>query len=66
MVTVTIKEDSKQAKALIAMLRTFSFVEVHEQSNFNSDTVKAIEDAKMGTGITKTTDHADLMQKLRS
>jgi antitoxin component of RelBE/YafQ-DinJ toxin-antitoxin module len=48
------------------MLRTFSFVEVHEQGNFNTETVKAIEESKKGIGITKTKNHTDLMKKLRS
>ena len=30
MVTITIKENSKQAKAVIEMLKTFAFVEIKE------------------------------------
>lgn len=39
---------------------------MHKQRNFNIETIKAIADAKKGTGITKTKSHADLMKKLRS
>ncbi len=66
MVTVHIKENSKQAKALLEMLRTFSFVEFEENPRYNSETEKVIEDARSGKGIIHTESHEDLMAKLRS
>lgn len=45
MVTIRINEDSKQAKAVVEMLRTFSFVEVLESPRYNSATEKAIDEA---------------------
>ena len=44
MVTVTIKEDSKQAKAFIELLRTLPFVEFHD-SPYNSEFVKKVKDS---------------------
>ena len=41
MVTVTIKENSKQAKALIAMLKTLSFVEIQETKSEKPKSTKA-------------------------
>jgi hypothetical protein len=45
MVMITIKENSKQAKAVIAMLRTFSFVEINEEtkSPYDPEFVKMIK-----------------------
>ncbi len=48
MVTVRINDKSKQAKALIAMLKTFAFVEVEETPRFNEETEKAIREAREG------------------
>jgi len=48
MVTVKIKESSKQAKALIEMLKTLSYVEVVEPCRYNATTEKAIKDATTG------------------
>ena len=41
MTTITIKGNSKQAKAVIEMLKTFDFVEVKETKATISKTVKA-------------------------
>lgn len=63
MVTVTIKEQSKQARAVVEMLKTFPFVEFKESSKkitstqkprYNTATEKAIKDARKGK-TTKTT-----------
>jgi hypothetical protein len=48
MVTITIKENSKQAKAVIEMLKTFDFVEIKEskmskQINTKAKSKSAIE-----------------------
>lgn len=48
MVTVKIKENSKQAKALLEMLKTFSFVEIVEKPRYNAETEKAIKDVRAG------------------
>ncbi len=49
MVTIRIKENSKQAKALIEMLKTFPFVEFKEEPDrYNEETEKAIRDAREG------------------
>ncbi len=52
MVTITIKENSKQAKAVIAMLRTFSFVEIQEdtKSPYDPEFVKKIKLAEKEKG----------------
>jgi hypothetical protein len=44
MVTVSIKEDSKQAKAFVELLRTLPFVKFHE-SPYNPEFVKKIKDS---------------------
>jgi len=50
MATVVIKEDSTQAKAIIAMLKAFDFVEFineeKEKTIYNPDIVKKLEQAK--------------------
>ncbi|TZF85583.1 hypothetical protein FW774_00440 (plasmid) [Pedobacter sp. BS3] len=66
MVTVTINEKGKGAKALIELLSTFSYVKIHKKNRYNAETEKAIEEARAGIGIIKTKSHADLMKKLRS
>lgn len=48
MVTVHINEKSKQAKALIEMLKTFSFVEIEEKPRYNEETEQALKDARAG------------------
>lgn len=44
MVTITIKEDSKQAKAFIELLRTLPFVEFHD-TPYNPAFVKKVKDS---------------------
>ena len=34
MTTIIIKKDTKQSRAIIEMLKAFSFVEVHEEKKF--------------------------------
>lgn len=48
MVTVKIKENSKQARALVEMLRTFPFVEFMEKPRYNEQTENAIIEATSG------------------
>jgi len=65
MVTITIKDDSKQAKALIEMLRTFSFVEIQEEKTLNEKTLKSLKEAKEGKVI-RAKNSKELMKKLLS
>lgn len=46
MITVRINDKSKQAKALIEMLKTFSFVEIEEKPRYNEETEQAIRDVR--------------------
>jgi hypothetical protein len=48
MVTITIKENSKQAKAIIEMLKAFPFVEIHENPRYNAETEQALKDFRAG------------------
>lgn len=64
MVTIRIKENSKMAKAVIAMLREFSFVEFEKERKFNAETERAMKDARDGKGLIKAKNVSDLMKKL--
>ena len=67
MVTVQIKENSKQARALVEMLKTFSFVEfVEEKPRYNKETEKAIRDAREGRNMESADSVKDLFNKLNS
>lgn len=66
MVTVKIKENSKEAIALLEYLKSLSFVEVEEKPRYNATTEKVIKDARAGKGLIRTESHEDLMEKLRS
>ncbi|RZF59577.1 hypothetical protein [Sphingobacterium corticibacterium] len=63
MVTVRIKSKNKQAKALIEMLRTFSFVEVEEEQRYNAETEKAIQEVRKGK-VVKAENSEDLFKQL--
>lgn len=65
MVTITINDNSKQAKAIIEMLRAFRFVEIHEQKNFNTTTLKSLKEAKEGK-VTRAKNSKELIKKLLS
>jgi hypothetical protein len=66
MVVVRIKENSKQAKAVIAMLKTFPFVEVDEEPNrYNDETEKAIRDARAGKNMIRAKNAEELLKKLK-
>lgn len=54
MITVRIKENSKQAKAVVEMLKTFPFVEILEKPRYNSATERAIKEAKEGKSTPTT------------
>jgi len=69
MVTVHIKENSQQAKALLEMLKTFPFVEIEEEeeyTRYNAETEKAIKEARAGKGIIKAKNAEELLKKLKS
>ncbi len=65
MVTITINENSKQAKAIIEMLRAFSFVEIHEEKEMNPKTLMSLQEAKEGKVI-RAKNTKELMKKLLS
>ena len=67
MVHIKIHENTAQAKAVIAMLKTMPFVELVDISKKipNSETKKAIDDARKGK-VSKTKGVDDLMLQLRS
>jgi hypothetical protein len=67
MVYIKIHENTVQAKAVIAMLKTMPFVElVKDKLQLpNAATRKAINDARQGKVI-KVKNVSDLMKKLRS
>jgi hypothetical protein len=66
MTTVYIDDKSKQAKAVIEMLRTFKFVEIEEQPRYNEETERAMREAREGKNMHMTVSHEDLMEQLRS
>jgi hypothetical protein len=72
MVTITIKENSKQAKAVIEMLKTFDFVEIKESKISKPINTKAksksaieisLEEEKKGK-INFYKDSSDLFKKV--
>jgi phage host-nuclease inhibitor protein Gam len=65
MVNIRIKENSPQAKAIIELLKTMSFVEFIDEKTPQEITLEAIKDAKKGK-ITKAKDTKDLFKKLNS
>jgi hypothetical protein len=69
MVTIEIKENSKQAKAFIALAKTLSFVrfkDAEKTKTPNSETKKAFSDTDKGVDLTSTKSHEDLLEKLYS
>lgn len=60
MVTITIKETTKQAKAIIELLRTMPFVEIHEKDELHPLTLKSIKEGK----VIKAKNTKELMKKL--
>jgi len=65
MVSITLNNKTKEAKAILEMLKAFSFVHVHEQSNFNAKTLSSLLEKKEGRVI-KAKNSKDLFNKLRS
>lgn len=77
MVTIKINEKTKAGKAILEAAESYSDdkenVEIIRNSKSeskekipNAETLKAMEDAKNGIGLTKTESHEDLMKKLFS
>lgn len=67
MAILQIDENSKQAKAIIAMLKTFSFVkEIKEKPRYNKETEKVIKEVLAGKGLFKAKSTKDLMEQLNS
>lgn len=49
MVTIHINDESKQAQAVIEMLKTFPFIKIEEEKpRYNEETEKAMKDAREG------------------
>jgi hypothetical protein len=65
MVTITLNDKTKEAKAILEMLRAFSFVTIHDQSSFNSETLASLSEKKRGKLI-KANNVDELMKKLTS
>jgi len=64
MVYLKVKENSQQAKLILAYLQTLPFIEVIEKENLpNEITLKAIKAAKEGK-VTKTQNVQDFFNKL--
>lgn len=77
MITIKIKENSKQAKLFVEYAKTLPFVEFEETKIVapakirkikkpNSTTLNSFSDTDKGIGLTRTTSHEDLMNKLFS
>ena len=69
MVIIEIKENSKQAKAFIALARTLSFVKFKEGAKAkipNAETKKVFKDTDRGIDLTRTKSHEDLLENLYS
>ncbi len=65
MVTITINNSTKEAKAIVEMLRAFSFIQFHDQEHFNSKTLVSLQEKQDGKVI-KAKDSKELMKKLLS
>ncbi len=63
MITISIKENSKQAKNLIEYLKSLPFVIIHEDKKPNATTLKAIKEVEEGK-VHKTKGKADFFNKL--
>jgi antitoxin component of RelBE/YafQ-DinJ toxin-antitoxin module len=64
---VRINNRSKAAKLLLEYVETLSFAKVeNSKRRFNKETEKAIKEARASIGIIKTSNHEDLMKKLRN
>lgn len=69
MVIIEVKENSKQAKAFIALAKTLSFVKFKEGGKAeipNAETKKVFSNTDRGIDLIKTNSHEDLMEKLYS
>lgn len=65
MVTITINNSSKEAKAILEMLRAFNFIQFHDQEHFNNKTLTSLHEKQKGKLI-KAKDSKELMNKLLS
>lgn len=67
-IALKINERTKAGKALLSLINLFTTenkgVEICDIPNF--DTIKAMYDAKNKIGVTKTSSHKDLMEKVFS
>lgn len=67
-ITLQINEKSKKGKAFLEMASAFfeDSKDIQIIKKPNAVTQKALDDAKKSKGLTKTTSHKDLMEKLLS
>ena len=67
-ITLKINERTKKGKAFLEMAHAFfeDSKEIEIIKVPNATTLKAINNAKMGVGLTTSTSHTDLMEKLMS
>lgn len=67
-ITLQINEKSKKGKAFLEMASAFfeDSKDIQIIKKPNAVTRKALDDAKKSKGLTKTTSHKDLMEKLLS
>lgn len=67
MVTVRIKDDSKEAKAIIEMLKAFPFVEMDQSTRYNKETEEAIKEVRTGKAkMIRAKNATELLKKLKS
>jgi hypothetical protein len=62
MTYLTIKEDTKEGKELLAMLKKSRVVEIHNKPN--EETKKALREAKSGVNVTKVKDVKGWLKKI--
>lgn len=61
---VKIDNRSKAAKLLLEYIKTLPFVQIEEKPRFNSETEKAISNAKKGIGVKRVKDSEELFKAL--
>ena len=66
-VTIKLDQRKKEAKALLAYLKSLPFVEIGiENQRYNDETEQVIRDAKNGIGVSKAKNTGDLFRKLEA
>lgn len=66
-ITIKIDERIKAGRVFLDFIKTLPFVSIQEEGKqLNAETEKAIKNIEAGKGLTKTTSHSDLMDKLNA